>query len=74
MSNLLEIRFPDDQQEGTEAVLLKWLKAPGETVSLPPERLLPFGFEGDPGTETFYVVLSPWSLEDIRRTFLRAGR
>jgi 2-oxoglutarate dehydrogenase E2 component (dihydrolipoamide succinyltransferase) len=33
MSNLLEIRFPDDQQEGTEAVLLKWLKAPGETVS-----------------------------------------
>ncbi len=33
MSEHLEIRFPDDQQEGTEAVLLKWLKTPGETVS-----------------------------------------
>ena len=29
----LEIRFPEDQQEGTEAVMSKWLKAPGEPVT-----------------------------------------
>jgi 2-oxoglutarate dehydrogenase E2 component (dihydrolipoamide succinyltransferase) len=29
----LEIRFPEDQQEGTEAVMSKWLKAPGEPVA-----------------------------------------
>ena len=29
----LEIRFPEDQQEGTEAVMSKWLKAPGEAVA-----------------------------------------
>jgi 2-oxoglutarate dehydrogenase E2 component (dihydrolipoamide succinyltransferase) len=33
MSEHLEIRFPDDQPEGTEAVLLKWLKTPGDAVS-----------------------------------------
>jgi 2-oxoglutarate dehydrogenase E2 component (dihydrolipoamide succinyltransferase) len=29
---MTEVRFPEDQQEGTEATLAKWLKAPGETV------------------------------------------
>ena len=29
---MFEVRFPADQQEGTEATLAKWLKAPGETV------------------------------------------
>lgn len=29
---MLEVRFPEDQQEGTEATLAKWLKAPGEAV------------------------------------------
>ena len=29
---MTEVRFPADQQEGTEATLAKWLKAPGETV------------------------------------------
>ena len=33
MTGHVEIRFPEDQQEGTEAVLLKWLKAPGEAVN-----------------------------------------
>jgi 2-oxoglutarate dehydrogenase E2 component (dihydrolipoamide succinyltransferase) len=28
----LEIRFPEDQQEGTEAVLSRWLKSPGDAV------------------------------------------
>jgi len=30
MTGHLEIRFPEDQQEGTEAVMSKWLKAPGD--------------------------------------------
>lgn len=29
---MTEVRFPEDQQEGTEATLAKWLKAPGESV------------------------------------------
>jgi len=29
----LEIRFPEDQQEGTEAVLSRWLKARGDAVA-----------------------------------------
>ena len=29
---MTEVRFPADQQEGTEATLAKWLKAPGEAV------------------------------------------
>jgi len=33
MTGHLEIRFPEDQQEGTEAVMSKWLKAPGEAVA-----------------------------------------
>ena len=33
MSAHLEIRFPADQQEGTEAVMQRWLKAPGDTVA-----------------------------------------
>ncbi len=33
MTGHLEIRFPEDQSEGTEAVMLKWLKAPGEAVA-----------------------------------------
>ncbi len=33
MTDYLDIRFPEDQQEGTEAVLLKWLKAPGDFVT-----------------------------------------
>ena len=33
MTGHLEIRFPEDQQEGTEALMSKWLKAPGETVA-----------------------------------------
>lgn len=30
---MTEIRFPEDQQEGTEATLAKWLKTPGEAVA-----------------------------------------
>ena len=33
MTGHLEIRFPEDQSEGTEAVMSKWLKAPGEAVA-----------------------------------------
>jgi 2-oxoglutarate dehydrogenase E2 component (dihydrolipoamide succinyltransferase) len=33
MTGHLEIRFPEDQQEGTEAIMSKWLKAPGEAVA-----------------------------------------
>jgi 2-oxoglutarate dehydrogenase E2 component (dihydrolipoamide succinyltransferase) len=33
MTAPLEIRFPADQQEGTEAVMQRWLKAPGEAVA-----------------------------------------
>ena len=33
MTGHLEIRFPEDQHEGTEAVMLKWLKVPGEAVA-----------------------------------------
>jgi len=33
MAGHLEIRFPEDQQEGTEAVMSKWLKAPGDAVA-----------------------------------------
>jgi 2-oxoglutarate dehydrogenase E2 component (dihydrolipoamide succinyltransferase) len=33
MTGELEIRFPEDQSEGTEAVMLKWLKAPGDAVA-----------------------------------------
>jgi 2-oxoglutarate dehydrogenase E2 component (dihydrolipoamide succinyltransferase) len=33
MTGHLEIRYPEDQQEGTEAVMSKWLKAPGEAVA-----------------------------------------
>lgn len=33
MAGHLEIRFPEDQREGTEAVLSKWLKAPGEAIA-----------------------------------------
>ena len=33
MAEHLEIRFPEDQQEGTEAVVSSWLKAPGEAVA-----------------------------------------
>lgn len=29
---MLEVRFPEDQQEGTEATLAKWLVAPGKAV------------------------------------------
>ena len=29
---MTEVRFPDDQQEGTEATLANWLKGPGESV------------------------------------------
>lgn len=29
---MIEIRFPEDQQEGTEATLAKWLVAPGKAV------------------------------------------
>jgi 2-oxoglutarate dehydrogenase E2 component (dihydrolipoamide succinyltransferase) len=31
--DVVEIRYPDDQQEGTEAVMSRWLKAKGDTVS-----------------------------------------
>jgi 2-oxoglutarate dehydrogenase E2 component (dihydrolipoamide succinyltransferase) len=34
MTGHLEIRFPEDQQEGTEAIMSKWLKAPGEAVAV----------------------------------------
>lgn len=33
MTTSLEIRFPADQQEGTEAVMQRWLKTPGEAVA-----------------------------------------
>jgi 2-oxoglutarate dehydrogenase E2 component (dihydrolipoamide succinyltransferase) len=33
MDEHLEILFPADQQEGTEAVMQRWLKAPGEAVA-----------------------------------------
>ncbi len=33
MTGHLEIRFPEDQSEGTEAVMSKWLKAPGDAVA-----------------------------------------
>ena len=39
MTGQLEIRFPEDQQEGTEAVMLKWLKA---NRGGDPERLASF--------------------------------
>lgn len=29
---MTEVRFPEDQQEGTEATLASWLKAPGDVV------------------------------------------
>ena len=33
MDESVEIRFPEDQTEGTEATLAKWLKKPGEPVA-----------------------------------------
>ncbi len=33
MAGHLEIRFPADQSEGTEAVMQRWLKAPGDAVA-----------------------------------------
>ena len=33
MTAQVEVRYPEDQQEGTEAVLSRWLKAPGDSVS-----------------------------------------
>ncbi len=30
---MIEVRFPEDQQEGTEATLAKWIKGPGESVA-----------------------------------------
>ena len=38
MTGHLEIRFPEDQQEGTEALMSKWLKAPGEDRCRPRTR------------------------------------
>ena len=32
MSGLIEIRFPEDQQEGTEATVTRWLVAEGDNV------------------------------------------
>ncbi len=32
MSELIEVKVPEDQQEGTTTVLSKWLKEPGEAV------------------------------------------
>ena len=33
MSNIIEIRFPEDQQEGTEATVTGWLVAEGDIVA-----------------------------------------
>lgn len=33
MANLIEISFPEDQQEGTEATVTRWLVATGDTVA-----------------------------------------
>jgi len=33
MANLIDIRFPDDQQEGTEATVSQWLVKPGDQVA-----------------------------------------
>ena len=32
MADHIEIRFPEDQQEGTEATVTRWLVAEGDTV------------------------------------------
>jgi len=33
MANIIEIRFPEDQQEGTEATVTRWLVAEGDIVA-----------------------------------------
>ena len=33
MSNIIEIRFPEDQQEGTEAIVTRWIVAEGDHVA-----------------------------------------
>ena len=33
MADIIEIRFPEDQQEGTEATVTRWLVAEGDTVA-----------------------------------------
>ena len=33
MAGIIEIRFPEDQQEGTEATVTRWLVAEGDTVA-----------------------------------------
>lgn len=33
MANLIDVRFPDDQQEGTEATISQWLVKPGDQVA-----------------------------------------
>lgn len=33
MANIIEIRFPEDQQEGTEATVTRWLVAEGDSVA-----------------------------------------
>ena len=33
MSNIIEIRFPEDQQEGTEATVTRWMVAEGDLVA-----------------------------------------
>ncbi len=33
MTNIIEIRFPEDQQEGTEATVTSWLVAEGDIVA-----------------------------------------
>jgi len=33
MSNIIEIRFPEDQQEGTEATVTRWIVAEGDHVA-----------------------------------------
>jgi len=33
MSNIIDIRFPEDQQEGTEATVTQWLVAEGDSVA-----------------------------------------
>ncbi|MGB7450734.1 MAG: 2-oxo acid dehydrogenase subunit E2 [Lysobacterales bacterium] len=33
MANIIEIRFPEDQQEGTEAAVTRWLVAEGDRVA-----------------------------------------
>ena len=33
MADMIEIRFPEDQQEGTEATVTRWLVAEGDTVA-----------------------------------------